>query len=146
MLSILPALAEAMVLLDHWYGKGEKYMDYNLIPTAVFSQPSVATVGLTERQAQNKYGHGRVNIFRSDFKALKQSLSNNEERTLMKLVVDSDTDRVLGIHMVGEYAAEILQGFAVALKAGARKADFDRTLGIHPSSAEEFVTMRTPVY
>ena len=140
------ALAEAMVLLDHWYGKGEKYMDYNLIPTAVFSQPSVATVGLTEQQAQNKYGHGRVNIFRSDFKALKQSLSNNEERTLMKLVVDSDTDRVLGIHMVGEYAAEILQGFAVALKADACKGDFDRTLGIHPSSAEEFVTMRTPVY
>jgi glutathione reductase (NADPH) len=138
------ALEEAIVLLDYLYGNGEKCMDYNLIPTAVFSQPSVATLGLTEQQAQDKYT--RVNVFQSDFKALKHTVSGNDERTLMKLVVDEDSDRVVGIHMVGEHAGEILQGFAVALKAGARKADFDRTLGIHPTSAEEFVTMRTPVY
>jgi glutathione reductase (NADPH) len=114
-----------------------------MIPTAVFTHPSVGAVGLTEAQAR---AQGRaVRVFRSEFKALKHTLSGNTERTLMKLVVDADTDRVVGLHMVGADAGETIQGFAVALKAGATKAVFDATIGIHPTAAEEFVTMREPV-
>jgi glutathione reductase (NADPH) len=137
------ALAEAMVLVDHLFGDGRRRMDYDAIPTAVFTHPNVATVGLTEAQARER--HGAVRVFRSEFKALRHTLSGNAERTLMKLVVDAQTDRVLGLHMVGAEAGEIVQGFAVALKAGATKAQFDATVGIHPTAAEEFVTMREPV-
>jgi glutathione reductase (NADPH) len=118
-------------------------MDYANVASAVFGNPNVACVGLTEAQARDKYG--RVRIFTSDFKALKHTLSGSSERTFMKLVVDRDTDRVLGCHMVGPDAGEIIQGLAVALKCGATKAQFDATIGIHPTAAEEFVTMRTPV-
>jgi len=137
------ALAEAMALVDRLFGDSRRAVDYALIPTAVFTHPSVGTVGLSEHAARAKLG--AVRIFRSEFKALKHTLSGNTERTLMKLVVDAVTDRVVGLHMVGADAGETIQGFAVALKAGATKAVFDATIGIHPTAAEEFVTMREPV-
>ena len=136
------ALAEAMVLVNQWNGDGAKRMDYELIPTAVFTQPNVGTIGLTEHQAIEK--HGEITVYRSDFKPMKHTLSGSDERSFMKLIVDTSTDQVIGLHIVGEGAGEMLQGFAVAMKAGATKADFDATIGIHPTSAEELVTMRTP--
>jgi glutathione reductase (NADPH) len=137
------ALAEAMVVVDQLFGAGEGRMEYELVPTAVFTHPSVATVGLSEQQARER--HGQVRIFRTDFRALRHTLSGNPERTLMKLVVDAASDRVVGLHMVGDDAGEIVQGFAVAMQAGATKAQFDATIGIHPTAAEEFVTLREPV-
>ena len=137
------ALAEAMALVDHLFGAGTRRVDYELIPTAVFTDPNIGTVGLTEAVARERFGD--VRIFRSEFKALKHTLSGSSERTLMKLVVDAKSDRVVGLHMVGADAGEIVQGFGVALKAGATKAQFDATIGIHPTAAEEFVTMREPV-
>jgi glutathione reductase (NADPH) len=141
------ALGEAMVLVDHLFGpqagKAKRGMSYQFIPTAVFTHPNIGTVGYTEIEARKKFGC--VTIFRSDFKALKHTLSGSTERTLMKLVVEDATDRVVGLHMVGPDAGEIVQGFAVAMKAGATKAVFDSTIGIHPTMAEEFVTMREPV-
>lgn len=137
------ALAEAMAVVSRLYGHGERVMSYRNIPTAVFSHPNIGTVGLTEEQARKEVGE--VKIFKTDFKPLKNTLSRNTERTFMKLVVDARADRVLGVHMVGGDAGEIIQGFAVALQCGATKAQFDMTIGIHPTSAEEFVTMRTPV-
>ena len=136
------ALAQAMVVVDRLFGKGTRRFDPDLIPTAVFTHPNIGTVGATEEEARRK--HGRVRIFRSEFKPLKHTLSDSDERCLMKLVVDADSDRVVGLHMVGAEAGEIVQGFAVAIGAGATKAQFDATLGIHPTLAEEFVTMRTP--
>ena len=136
------ALAEAMTLVNHWFGDGSKVMDYDLIPTAVFTQPNVGTIGLTEQEAREQYGE--ITVYRSDFKPMKHTLSGSDERSFMKLIVDAATDRVIGLHIVGEGAGEMLQGFAVAMKAGATKADFDATIGIHPTSAEELVTMRTP--
>lgn len=137
------ALAQGMVLSRHLFGDGKGDMDYSAIPTAVFCQPNIGTVGLTEEEAREA-GH-RLRIYRSEFRPMKYTLSGRDERSLMKLVVDDETDRVLGAHMVGPDAGEITQGLAVAIKAGATKAQFDSTLGIHPTSAEEFVTMREPV-
>ena len=137
------ALAQGMVLSRRLFGDGKGDMDYSAIPTAVFCQPSIGTVGLTEEEAREA-GH-RLRIYRSEFRPMKDTLSGRDERSLMKLVVDDETDRVLGAHMVGPDAGEITQGLAVAIKAGATKAQFDSTLGIHPTSAEEFVTMREPV-
>jgi glutathione reductase (NADPH) len=137
------ALAEAMVLVDRLFGEGVRRLAYEYIPTAVFTHPGLGTVGYTEAQARERFGTVRVYV--SQFRALKHTLSGNSERTLMKLVVDDATDRVVGVHMVGADAGEIVQGFAVALKAGATKAVFDATVGIHPTAAEEFVTMREPV-
>ena len=137
------ALAEAMVLVDRLFGNGQRSVDYDLIPTAVFTHPSIGTVGFAEHDARERFG--KVRIYRSDFKALKHTLSGSNERTLMKLVVDDASDRVVGLHMVGADAGEVVQGFAVAMKAGATKAVFDSTLGIHPTAAEEFVTMRDAV-
>jgi glutathione reductase (NADPH) len=137
------ALAEAMVLVDHLFGDGERTLDYDLIPTAVFTHPNIGTVGLSEAAARAK--HGEVQVFRTDFRALKDTLGGGTERTLMKLVVESRGGRVVGLHMVGPDAGEIVQGFAVAMKAGATKAVFDATVGIHPTAAEEFVTLREPV-
>ncbi|WP_016833427.1 glutathione-disulfide reductase, partial [Herbaspirillum lusitanum] len=137
------ALAEGMVVAARLFNQGGREMSYENIPTAVFSHPNVGTVGLGEEDARKKVGE--VRIFKSEFKALKHTLSGNAERTFMKLVVDAKNDRVLGVHMVGADAGEIVQGFAVALQCGATKAQFDATIGIHPTSAEEFVTMRTPV-
>ncbi len=118
-------------------------MDYADIPTAVFSQPPVGTVGLTEEAARQTYG--AVDIYRSTFRALKNTISGNTEQTMMKLIVDRASDRVVGCHMVGPDAGEITQGLGIALKCGATKAQFDATVGIHPTAAEEFVTMREPV-
>jgi glutathione reductase (NADPH) len=118
-------------------------VSYNNVPSAVFSQPSVGTVGLTEGRARSD-GYD-VQIFRSTFRPMAHTLSGRDERTLMKLVVDRASDRVLGAHMVGPDAGEIIQGMAVALTCGATKAQFDATIGIHPTAAEEFVTMRTAV-
>ena len=140
------ALGEAMVVVDQLFGpaagKPPRSMAYDFIPTAVFTHPNIGTVGYSEAAAREKFG--QVTIFRSEFKALRHTLSGSSERTLMKLVVDSATDRVVGLHMVGAEAGEIVQGFAVAMKAGATKAVFDSTIGIHPTAAEEFVTMREP--
>ena len=137
------AITEAMAFTRRQFLSQDTVMDYEGIPTAVFCQPNIGTVGLTETQALET-GHS-IDIYRSSFKALKHTLSGNEDRTMMKMVVDRDTDKVFGIHMVGADAGEIIQGMAVALKAGATKAVFDSTVGIHPTSAEEFVTMREPV-
>ncbi|MBL0421664.1 glutathione-disulfide reductase [Ramlibacter sp. AW1] len=137
------ALAEAMAVVDRLFGSGRRSVGYELVPTAVFTHPNIGTVGLTEAQARER--HGEVAVFRSEFRALKHTLSGSSERTLMKLVVDCATDRVLGLHMVGAEAGEIVQGFAVAMVAGATKAQFDATIGIHPTAAEEFVTLREPV-
>jgi glutathione reductase (NADPH) len=138
------ALAEGMAVARRLF-KPEEYrpVDYRLIPTAVFSLPNIGTVGLTEEQARAE-GH-RVKVFESRFRPMKLTMTDSQERSLMKLVVDADSDRVLGCHMIGPDAGEILQGLAVALKAGATKQVFDETLGIHPTAAEEFVTMRTPL-
>ena len=138
------ALAEGMAVARRLF-KPEEYrkVDYRMIPTAVFSLPNIGTVGLSEEQARET-GH-EVKIFESRFRPMKLTLTESDERTLMKLVVDAKTDRVLGCHMVGPDAGEIVQGLAVALKAGATKQVFDETIGVHPSAAEEFVTLRTPV-
>jgi glutathione reductase (NADPH) len=137
------ALGEAMVLVDHLFGDGQRSMGYDNIPTAVFTHPNIGTVGDTEAQAREKYGD--VLVFRSEFKALRHTLSGSSERSLVKLVVDRASDRVVGLHMVGPDAGEVVQGFAVAMKVGATKAQFDSTIGIHPTLAEEFVTLRQPV-
>jgi glutathione reductase (NADPH) len=135
------ALAEAMYLVDHLFGAAKREpIDYGLVPTAVFTHPNIGTVGLGEDAAREK--HGRVRVYRAEFKALQHTLSESTERTLMKLLVDDASDRVVGMHMVGADAGEVIQGFAVALQGGLTKAVFDRTLGIHPTVAEEFVTMR----
>ncbi len=134
------ALAEAMVLVDRLFGNGTRPpIDYALIPTAVFTHPNIGTVGLSEEVARER---APVRIYRSDFKALQHTLSGSSERTLVKIVVDDESDRVLGMHMVGADAGEVIQGFAVALQTGVTKAQLDRTIGIHPTVAEEFVTMR----
>lgn len=137
------AIKEAMAFVQTQYLNQPTKMDYEGIATAVFCQPNIGTVGLTEAEAREKYGE--VDIFLSNFKAMKHSLSGSDERSMMKIIVDKASDKVVGVHMVGAEAGEIIQGIAVALKAGATKAVFDATVGIHPTSAEEFVTMREPV-
>lgn len=136
------ALAEGMWWARQQFGNQRDVPppSYENIPTAVFSHPPIGTVGLTEADARAR--HANVKIYRSRFRPLKYTLGNQQHRTLMKLVIDADSDKVLGLHMSGDDAAEIVQGFAVAVVMGATKADFDRTIGIHPTSAEEFVTMR----
>lgn len=138
------ALAEGMAVARRLF-KPEDYrpVDYQNIPTAVFSLPNVATVGLTEEQARSA-GY-TLKIFESRFRPMKLTLTDCQERSLMKLVVDAERDRILGCHMVGPEAGEILQGIAIAIKAGATKRIFDETIGIHPTAAEEFVTMRAPI-
>lgn len=138
------ALAEGMALARNLYGNQEQKVDYHYIPTAVFSQPNVATVGYSEEMATNVFDS--ITVYKSEFKHMKHTISGSEERTLMKLLVDSATDKVVGAHMVGSDAGEIIQGLAVAIKSGATKADFDHTIGIHPTAAEEFVTMREAAY
>ncbi|BBA43625.1 MULTISPECIES: glutathione-disulfide reductase [Burkholderia] len=126
------------------FGGSRIAADHEWVPSAVFSQPEVATVGFTEAAARDLY-EGDVDIYRTSFKALRHTLSGRDERTLMKLVVARDSQRVVGAHMVGRDAGEIIQGIAIAIRAGATKAQFDDTIGIHPTAAEEFVTMRQKV-
>ncbi len=136
------AINEGRMFAETFFNKNPMALDYTNIASAVFSQPPVAAVGLTEAEARTSH---KVRLFISRFRPMKHTLSGRDERTMMKLVVDKATDRVLGCHMVGEDAPEIIQGLAVALKCGATKAQFDSTVGIHPTAAEEFVTMRDPV-
>ena len=137
------AISEAMVLSANLFNGGDGVMDYADVATAVFSNPNIGTVGLTEEEARERFG--AVDIYREAFRPLKHTLTGASERSMMKLVVDRASDRVLGCHMVGPDAGEIVQGLGVALKCNATKAQFDATVGIHPTAAEEFVTMRTPV-
>jgi glutathione reductase (NADPH) len=137
------AIAEAMALVADLFDGAGRRVDYLQIPTAVFTHPNIGTIGLAESDARGRFE--KIRVFRSEFRPLRHTLSGSSERTLMKLVVDDANDRVVGLHMVGADAGETIQGFAVAMKAGATKAVFDATLGIHPTAAEEFVTMREPV-
>ncbi len=134
------AIREGQAFALTVFGNTPTPIDHETIPTAVFSQPPVGTVGLTEEAALKR--HGSVDIYKTDFKALKHTLSGRDERTLMKLIVEPKTGRVLGAHMVGADAPEIIQGVAIAVKAGLTKAQFDATCAIHPSAAEEFVTLK----
>ena len=137
------ALAEAMSLVEDLFGSTPRSVDYTHIPTAVFTHPNIGTIGFTEQAARARFE--KIRVYRTDFKPLRHTLSGSSERTMMKLIVDDANDRVVGLHMVGADAGETIQGFAVAMKAGATKAVFDATLGIHPTAAEEFVTMRQAV-
>lgn len=135
------AINEGRAFADTVFGGKSRIMSYENVPSAIFSTPEAATVGLTEAEAREKYGDA-VKIYRSRFRSMYYPLTGKDEKTLMKLVVDQNTDKVLGAHMVGSHAGEIIQGVAIAVKMGATKANFDATVGIHPTSAEEFVTMR----
>lgn len=137
------AIAEAMCFATTQFKAERQVMDYDNIATAVFCQPNIGAVGLTEDEA--RASHDDLAIYRSHFKPMKHSLSGSDEKCLMKLIVDQQTDRVLGVHMVGSEAGEIIQGVAIAMKAGVTKSMFDATVGIHPTQAEEFVTLREPV-
>ena len=135
------AINEGRAFADTHFGGKSRQMCYDNVPTAVFSTPEAATVGLTEAEAKEKYGDA-IRVYRSKFRPMYYTIPGKQEKTMMKLIVDTNTDKVVGAHMVGDSAAEIIQGVAIAVKMGATKADFDATVGIHPSSAEEFVTMR----
>jgi glutathione reductase (NADPH) len=135
------AIGEGRAFADSEFGNNRREFSHETVPTAIFSTPEAATVGLTEVEAREKLGDA-VKIFHTRFRAMYHSLTGKQEKTMMKLVVDSNTDKVLGAHMVGDSSAEIIQGMAIAVKMGATKKDFDATVGIHPSAAEEFVTMR----
>jgi glutathione reductase (NADPH) len=142
------AITEAMALVKNLYSKdaenGKTTVDYNFIATAVFSQPNIGTVGYSEEEAKEKFTS--ISVYKTDFKHMKHTLGGSDERTFMKIIVDQNTDKVIGCHVVGSDAGEIIQGIAIAIKAGATKADFDATIGIHPTAAEELVTMREPAY
>ena len=137
------AIAEGRAVAETLFNNNPMKPNYSNVPSVVFSQPNLGTVGLTEAEAQARYA--RIDIYKTSFKPLKHTLTGRDERTMMKIVVDCETDRVLGCHMIGPDAGEIIQGLAVAMNCGATKAQFDATIGIHPTAAEEFVTMRTPV-
>jgi glutathione reductase (NADPH) len=134
------AIAESRSVAETLYNSNPMKLDHENVPSAVFSMPPVGTVGLSEEQARAIYGE--IDIYVTRFRPMKNTLAGRDERTMMKLVVDARSDRVLGCHMVGVDAAEIIQGMAVAVKCGATKRQFDSTVGIHPSAAEEFVTLR----
>ena len=136
------AIREGHAFADTVFGNKPTKVDHINVPTAVFSEPEVGVVGLTETQAREKFP--RVDIYKTSFRPMKATLSGRETRILMKLVVDGTTDRVLGCHIVGEAAAEMIQVVGIAVKMGATKADFDATMALHPTAAEELVTMRTP--
>lgn len=134
------ATAEGHALADTLFGNNPRRISLENIPTAVFSIPPIATVGLTEEQAAAR---GSAKIFLTRFTPMRHALSGRARKTTMKLIVDAATDKIIGAHMLGEDAPEIMQGIGIAITAGATKADFDRTIGIHPTAAEEFVTLRT---
>ncbi len=137
------AIAEAMAFVDTVYRGTPRAMDHNSVPSAVFSHPTVATVGLSEHEAREVCAE--IDIYRSSFRPLRHTLTGRDERAMMKLIVDRPSQKVVGAHMVGADAPEIIQGIAIAIKAGATKQVFDATVGIHPTAAEEFVTLREPV-
>ncbi len=135
------AIMEGHCFADTEFGGKPRKPDHRDVPSAVFGQPELATVGLTEEEAKLRLG--AVRVFTAAFRPMKYTVSGRHQRTFMKLIVEAATDKVVGVHMVGEDAAELIQGLAVAVKAGATKAQFDATVGIHPTAGEEFVTMRT---
>jgi glutathione reductase (NADPH) len=134
------ATAEGMALSKTLFGGTPTPVDHDNVPTTVFANPNLASVGLSEEKARERFA--KVDIYKTAFRSLKHSMGNSEERIFMKLVVDAASQRVLGAHMLGPDAGEIIQGIAIAVKLGATKAQFDATVGIHPTAAEEFVTMR----
>ncbi|MFD2189957.1 glutathione-disulfide reductase [Pistricoccus aurantiacus] len=135
------ALAEAMVMVEHHFGETTPDpVAYDKVATAVFCHPNIGTVGYSEEDARLHFDN--IRVYRTDFRPMKHTLSGSDERCLMKLIVDDASDRVIGAHMVGDDAGELMQGIAIAIRAGLTKADFDATIGIHPTGAEEFVTMR----
>ena len=137
------AIAEARAVAETLFHDHPMEMTHENVPSAVFCQPPVGTVGLSEAQARTKFG--KIDVYRARFRPMKHTLSGRDERTMMKLIVDRATSKVVGVHMVGSDAPEIIQGIAIAVQCGATKAQFDRTIGIHPTAAEEFVTMREPL-
>jgi len=140
-LNLTPVATHEGMCLAKTLFRGEPTpVDHATVPTAVFSDPNLATVGLSEQSARARLG--AVDVYKTSFRALKHTLGGHEERTFMKLVVDAASQRVVGAHMIGPDAGEIIQGVAIAVKLGATKAQFDATIGIHPTAAEEFVTMR----
>jgi glutathione reductase (NADPH) len=136
------AIAEGHAFADSEFGGNKRVVDHSNVASAVFSQPPIASVGMSEAEAAKAFD--QITVFTSGFRAMKNTISGRGEKTFMKLIVETSTDRVVGVHMMGPDCGEIMQGIAVAIKAGATKADFDATIGIHPTAAEEFVTMRTP--
>lgn len=137
------AIREGQAFADTVFGERTTRVDHKLIPTAVFSTPEIGVVGLIESEARAQYP--QLKVYKAVFRPLKATLSGRQEKILMKLLVDGSTDRIVGAHMVGDHAGEQVQLLGVALSMGATKADFDRTLAVHPTAAEEWVTMRTPV-
>jgi glutathione reductase (NADPH) len=135
------AIAEGRAFADTQFGHNPKAINYENVPSAVFSQPEAGTVGLTESQARAKFGDS-IKCYTAKFRPMFHALTGADEKTFVKLIVETNTDRVLGVHMVGKDAGEIIQGMAIAVNMGATKKDFDATIGIHPSTAEEFVTLR----
>ena len=135
------AIAEGHAFADSLFGGRPRQISHDNVASAVFSQPPLASVGLTEQQAAQE--HGELDVYESRFRPMKNTLSGRDERTYMKLIVASESQKILGIHMIGPDSAEIMQGLAIAVHMGATKADFDAVIGIHPTAAEEFVTMRT---
>jgi glutathione reductase (NADPH) len=135
------AIREGHAFADTVFGGKDIKVDHTLIPTAVFSQPEIGTVGLTEAQAREQYGD--VDIYKSTFRPMKHTLSGRDERMLMKLIVDPKSDKVLGCHIMGPDAGEMAQLLGISLRTGATKADFDATMAVHPTASEEMVTMRT---
>jgi len=135
------AIAEGHAFADSEFGNLTRKADHTNVASAVFSQPPIASVGLSEADAEQRFG--KLRVFESQFRAMKNTLSGRGEKTYMKLIVDAASDRVVGVHMMGPDCGEIMQGIGIAVKMGATKADFDATIGIHPTAAEEFVTMRT---
>ncbi|NRG18601.1 glutathione-disulfide reductase [Rhizobiales bacterium] len=136
------AIREGHAFADTVFGEKAWSADHELIPTAVFSQPEIGTVGMTQEEAQAKYAN--LDIYRASFRPMKHTLSGRDEKMLMKVIVDADSDRVLGVHILGPDAGELSQVLGIALKMGAKKADFDATMAVHPTAAEELVTMREP--
>ncbi len=137
------AIYEGHAFADSVFGGNLRPVGHEFIPSAVFCQPPVAAIGFTESEAMTHYGE--IDVYRSDFRPLKHTLSGRREKTMMKLIVAKASQRVVGIHIVGMDAPEIVQGFAVAVKSGLSKQQFDATIGIHPTAAEELVTMRKPI-
>src|SRR6202048_4870263 len=136
------AIREGHAFADTVFGKRPVQVDHASIPTAVFTQPEVGTVGLTEAEARAQFSH--VDIYKATFRPMKATMSGRDTRVLMKLVVDATSDRVVGCHIVGDGAGEMVQVLGIAIKMKATKADFDATMALHPTAAEELVTMRTP--
>ncbi|MDS3859227.1 glutathione-disulfide reductase [Thermosynechococcaceae cyanobacterium BACA0444] len=136
------AIAEGRAVADTEFGHQPRTISHDNIASAVFSQPEAASVGLSQAQAEDRYGAENLKIYRAKFRPMYHSFTGKAEKVMVKLVVEAHNEKILGVHMVGDHAAEIIQGMAIAVKMGATKKDFDATIGIHPSTAEEFVTLR----